>query len=233
MTETLYGLTATQHAEVGRIVIHSKRGNRPATQQAERDPHRYRGVARVIMLDDNPVYEPKTKRDCAIFRLNAHGQQKTLEFIGHALEGDLVVRIAGSELRIECRATTAELRAKLTEAGISASDCRATVFPGLWEFDFNGGRWFESAPSMTVEAWAPPAEDLDSPVFSGELRLVQEAWLSVADGGQPKTIETCDWIPFKPGAIKSGAIGAASWSHEAGWLVLAWQCRDYSFRSGG
>lgn len=234
MSDELIGYTDEQHREISRVVLDARKWTAPAVGVAS-SQSLYPGVARVIAHhSDAPTYQPKTTRECAIFELNANGQQKTLEFSGQALEGDLVLTIAGHEVQVDCRTTTSQLRAKLIDAGISAADCRATVFPGLWEFDFNAGRYFEQAPSMSAEAWEPPSDDLDSPVFSGQLKIVDEAWLSVsADGVEPTTIETRDWIPHKSGAIKAGAIGAASWSHEAGWLVLAWQCRDYSFRSGG
>lgn len=235
MTETLYGLTEAQHAEVGRLVRSNRVTARPETSTATKNRDRYRGIARVILIDSNsPTYQPQVVRECGLFRFSPNGQQRTIEFSGHALEGDLILSINGSEMQIDCAATTADLRAKLSEIGVNARDCRATVFPGLWEFDFNSGRFREKPPTLTCTAYEPPPEDTETPVFSGDLRVVSETWVSVSSNGEVfDTVATREWIPFKPGALTSGAIGAALWSYEAGWMVLAWQCRDYSFRAEG
>jgi len=228
----VFGLTPTQHNQLGQLIARDAFQTTPPPPGS--NPSQFPGTCRVITLNaSQPVYTPKTLRSVGLFRLNPDGQQTTIEFTGHALEGDLVLRIAGSEIRIDSKATTADLRQKLQAAGINATDCRANVFPGLWEFDFNGGRWAKASPSITCEGFEPPAEDTETPVFSGTLTITPEAWVSVPDdAGGIMTVLCRDWIPHKPGAIKAGAIGGAAWCHEAGWLVLAWQCRDYSFRAG-
>lgn len=232
MNEQVYGLTAQQHDEIG---LYFGR-NRDTRRQPQQTPggSEFPGTARVItMAADDPTYTPRVPREVGVFTLHPDGSQITIEFSGHALEGDLVLTIAGVEIQIDCRATTSQLRTKLVAAGIAARECRATVFPGLWELDFNGGRWSKDPPSVQAEAFEPPAEDTETPIFSGQLRITREAWLSVtANRLDVETILCRDWIPHKNGAIKAGAIGAAAWCHEAGWLVLAWQCRDYSFRAG-
>lgn len=234
MSEELIGYTADQHREISRVVIAARKSERPAVG-VQPGAEVYPGVCRFILFEsDLPVYRPRIVRDCALFEFNPNGQQRTMEFSGHALEGDLILTLNGIEIQIACDASSEELRAKLVENGINSSDCRATVFPGLWEFDFNGGRFSEKPPTLSCEAFEPPPEDVETPVFSGDLRIVDEAWVSVStDGENVKVVETRDWMPHKTGAIKAGAIGAGAWSHEAGWLVLAWQCRDYSFRAGG
>jgi hypothetical protein len=226
------GLTPIQHAQVGRMINADAFTTAPKPDSGSGP--QFPGTCRLITLEAAaPAYTPKTLRSVGLFRLNSDGQQKTIEFTGHALEGDLILAIGGTEIQINCKATTAELREKLRTAGINSADCRANVFPGLWEFDFNGGRWAQAAPAVTCEAFEPPPEDTETPVFSGQLTITSEAWVSLPDNAGGVTRILCrDWIPHKPGAIKAGAIGAAVWCHEAGWLVLAWQCRDYSFRAG-
>jgi hypothetical protein len=230
MTEELIGYTLDQHRELSQVVLAARKFSSPSVAVASQ-PDVYPGVCRVILHEsDPPVYRPKELRECALFELNLSGQQKTIEFSGHELEGDLILKINDIEIQISCDADTEELREKLDENGIKLNDCRATVFPGFWEFDFNGGKFFEKPPTLTCEAFEPDPDDDDAPVFSGDITIVDEAWVSVTtDGENVKTVETRDWIPHKSGQLTAGAIGGGVWSHEAGWLVLAWQCRDYSF----
>jgi hypothetical protein len=232
MTE-LYGLTAQQHSEVGRLVKDSRITERPQTGTATKDRNRYRGIARVMLLDPAEIrYQPKTRRTCALFRYQPDGQQITVEFSGDSLEGDIVLKIDNREVHVDSQADTTELREALAGALFTLTDIRATVFPGLWEFDFNFGRFANAAPTLTAEPYEPPPDEDDEPVFSGELTIVQEAWCSATDNADTyKTVETVDWIPFAPDAVRSGAIGAAQWDFAAGWLVLAWQCREWSFAS--
>lgn len=227
----LYGLTEQQHSEVGRLVRDARIIERPQPSTATKDRSRYRGIARVILLDPAEItYQPKTRRTCGLFRYQPDGQQITLEMVGSALEGDIVLTINGAEVHVDCQADTAELRDALAGSGFSLTDIRATVFPGLWEFDCNFGRFSEIAPTITAEPYSPPPEDTDSPVFGGELNIISEAWCSATDDADTyKTVETVDWIPFENAAVTPGAIGAAQWDFAAGWLVLAWQCRDWSF----
>jgi hypothetical protein len=227
VADEILGLTPQQHADVGRLVIDSKTVARPETG-AHVNRAKYPGIARVILIDaDDPVYNPLAPRRVAIFRRNPKGSQKTIEFSGKNLEGDIILTIDGVEYRVPCSATAEELRAIVT---IPLRDCRTTVFPGYWEFDFNAGRWSQSVPAFTVEPYEPPEDDNDTPVFDGGIIVTDEGWVSRTDDGDTYvTIETNDWIPFLQGAVKSGAIGSALWSHEAGWLSLAWQCRDFSF----
>lgn len=233
MNQMAYGLTAQQHDELGLFLERSRDTKRPPQDAASSGL--FSGSCRVITMDaEDPTYSPRTVRTVGVFMLKPDGSQITVELSGHALEGDLVLTVAGVEIQIDCRATTNQLREALQSAGIQSRDCRATVFPGLWEFDFNGGRWSDGPPGLTVEAFEPPAEDTETPIFSGQLRVTREAWVSATnDRKTVSTIECRDWIPHKTGAIKAGAIGAAVWCDEAGFLVLAWQCRDYSFRTEG
>lgn len=188
----------------------------------------------ILLGDEDPTYTPKTTRKCGLFELSLRTFQTTIEFGGHDLEGDLLLTIGGSaEIRIDSKATTAQLRAALQAGGISAQECRATVFRGMWEFIFEG-RLASESTRVTAEAWQPPEDDTISPYFSGTLTVVDEAWRSVStDGDTVATVDTQDWIPHAKGAVRAGAIGAAVWCWEAGWLVLAWQCRDFSFSGGG
>jgi len=227
---TILGLTEKQHAEVGRLVKDAKVSATAQAGVVGKDAQRYRGIARVMAKGPDPLtYAPKTRRTCWLFEYAPTSPVITVDMVGDSLEGDLVVTIGGVETHIDCQADTAELRAALVAAGITATDCRANVFPGLWEFDFTGGKWDAGAPSFTCEPFEPPEDDNDTPVFSGELRIVNEAWASIATGDMVVEIDTTDWIPFEEGAIKSGAVGACQWHYGAGWLVLAWQCREWSF----
>ena len=228
----MYGLTAKQFNAVGQLVTAAGSRSRPEATRPGLGP--YPGACRVILFgDDDPTYTPKTLRRVGLFRLNTTGIQKTVEFTGHSLEGDLVLTIAGIESRVPCKSTTEELRAILADNGIAAKDCRLTVFPGLWEFDFNtGGRWSETPPAFNCQPFIPPDDDDETPVFGGELAIVDEAWVTVTtDGDTFFQIGARDWIPHAAGAVKSGSVGAGVWCEEAGWLVLAWQCRDFSFRA--
>lgn len=226
------GLTIRQHEGVGQLL--SREAFKTVQPPPPAGAAQFPGTCRLITLEAvAPAYTPKTLRSVGLFRLNSDGQQITIEFSGHELEGDLILAIGGSSIRINCKATTAELQQKLQAAGINKKDCRANVFPGLWEFDFNGGRWSKASPVLTCQAYQPPPADTETPLFTGQLIITPEAWISVPDNdGGIMRILCRDWIPHKPGAIKAGAIGAAAWCHEAGWLVLAWQCRDYSFKAG-
>jgi hypothetical protein len=230
MTEELIGYTPEQHRELSQVVLAARKFLAPGVG-VPTAPDVYPGVCRLILSEpDSPVYRPKEVRECALFEFNPSGQQQTIEFSGHELEGDLLLKINDIEMRIACDATTEELRTKLKDNSISPADCRATVFPGLWEFDFNGGKFFETPPTLTIRPFEPPPEDFDTPVFSGELTIVDEAWVSVSNNRETvRTVQTRDWVPFQQGQLTAGAIGAGVWSHAAGWLVLAWQCRDYSF----
>lgn len=229
MAEEIYGLTLTQNQAVERLVKSSRNSTRPATGLSPPNA-KYPGLGRVIIFDtEDPTYDPTTTREVALFRFNPTGTQKTVEFSGQNLEGDLVLTLAGTEYQIPCASTTAELRAILN---LDLQDCRVTVFPGYWEFDFNNGQWAGDAPSFTIDAYEP--EDEDDPVFDGTAIITDEGWVSVTDDGDTyKTIEINDWVPFLTGAVKAGSIGLIGWSHEAGWISLAWQCRDWSFAEDG
>jgi hypothetical protein len=170
----------------------------------------------------------------ALFEYLPTGQQVTIEMNGQGLQGDIVLTIAGNEIHVDCKATTAELQAALLAVGIDRVNCRATVFPGLWELDFNLGIWSAAAPAVTAEPYEPGAGDTETPVFTGGVVVRLEGWRSISsDGINPDLIPTVDWMPFDQGAIKPGAIGGAHWHYTAGWLVMGWQCRDWSFASGG
>jgi len=230
MPEAVYGLTSEQHAQVGTLVRGAKTIVREQPGQPSKGPDRYRGICRVMLRDEKPInYVPLTPRTCSLFRYSPNTRQITVMFSGAELEGDLAVTIDGVEIHVDCKATHAELRAALVASGIAKADCRATVFPGLWEFSFTG-RWSAVAPSFTCVAFEPPAEDVEASVYSGELQIVNEAWLSASDDGDEiLTVDTIDWVPFSTDAITPGAIGGAQWGYGAGWLVLAWQCREWSF----
>lgn len=229
-TEQIYGLTEEQHTQVGKLVRSARTVVRPDTG-LQASPHKYPGLARVILIEDtDPTYSPLTPRDVGIFRYNPDGRQKTVQFTGDDLEGDLVLTLDGTEYQIPCDATTEEIRAILN---LDLTDCRVTVFPGLWEFDFNAGRWRTEFPTFEIDAYEPPEDDDETPVFDGGVTITDEAWVSVSDDGDTyETIEVVDWVPYLTGSVKTGAIGLAGWSHEAGWLSFSWECRDFSFAGG-
>lgn len=224
------GLTAEQHSGLGGLLAVRGDVRRPEPQQPQKP--RYPGACRVILLDENIVYSPRETRDVVLFFCNPDGCQFVIEFSGYALNGDLVLTLAETQIRISCQATTEELRAALLAAEVSFRDCRATVFPGLWEFDFNGGQWRDDPPALDCVPWEPPADDEETPVFGGELSIIREAWLSdTLDGVNLVTLPVRDWVPHKPGAVKAGSVGVGLVSYSGGWLVLAWACRDYSFET--
>lgn len=222
----LWGLTGSEYDGV--VGLLDDKRKRVQTGGGQSRPARDQGVARVLSIDaDQLVYSPRDPRDCALFRFNPAGIQKTLALSGVNLEGDLVLTIAGVDYQLSCNVTTETLRSTL---GFALRDCRATVFPGLWEFDFNGGgKWSRSAPSFTVAEFEPPEGDDETPVFNGGVILTDEGWVSeTSDGDSFSTVVTRDWMPFLTGSVKPGAVGGACWNHAAGWLVLAWQCREFS-----
>jgi hypothetical protein len=216
--------------QLGKLVDASKVGSMPAATPPTAAA--FPGSCRVILLDpQNPRYTPKVARNVGLFRLNPEGVQFTASFRGHEMEGDIVLSIGDVVVQVPCEIQTDALRLALQTAGITATDCRVTVFPGLWEFDFNGGKWKAAAPSIELIPFEPPEDDETTPIFSGQITLISEAWLSVTnDGRTVATVPARDWVQHDPNAIRTGAIGGAVWSHEAGYLVLAWQCRDFSFR---
>jgi hypothetical protein len=232
MTEAVLGLFESQHRELGMIAKDWRVSQKAQPGVSGKTPDRYRGIARVMAQGPDPLtYQPKTERTCWLFEYSKTQPVKTVEMSGDGLEGDLVLTIGGTEIHVDCQADTEELRAAIVAAGITANDCRANAFPGLWEFDFTGGQWDSEAPSFTCVPFEPEEGDTETPVYAGELSIVDEAWVSVADGDEVATIDTTDWIPFAEGAIVSGAVGSAMWHYQAGWIVTAWQCRAWSFAS--
>lgn len=223
-------LTAEQHAGLGGLL--AVRGDVRLPDPQRPESPRYPGACRVILLDENIVYAPQETREVGVFYCNPDGVQFAIYFSGYSLQGDLILTIDTAQIQISCQATTDELRAALLAAEISFRDCRATVFPGFWEFDFNGGQWKDKPPALDCVPWEPPADDEDTPVFSGECPVTREAWLSdTLDGVNVMTKPVRDWVPHKPGAVKAGSVGIGLVSYSGGWLVLAWACREYSFET--
>lgn len=223
-----YALTLEQHTGLGHLLARSNDRTRPA--QPSQRSGLYPGVARVLCLGDvDPVYTPLESRDVAVFRFHPSGSQQTVELSGPDMAGKLDVTVGDASATVDCEVTTDELREAL---GLKLRDCRITVFPAYWEFDFNGGRFAgRRMPTVSVSAHEPP-EDSEEPVFDAGIRRVTEGWVSMtADGDGFETIPGTDWIPHLSGAVKAGSLGAAVWSHEAGWLVLAWQCREWSWKA--
>lgn len=226
MTEVL-GLTLEQHTGLGQLL--SRSNDRTRSGSSSQRPALYPGVARVLCLGDvDPVYTPKAGRDAAVFRYYPDGVQTTVELSGADLAGRLDITVGDVSVTVDCQVDTEGLRAAL---GFSLRDCRATVFPAYWELDFNGGRFAKRPPIVSVVPYEPE-EGSEETAYNGGLRVLSEGWVSMSsDGDGFETIQTTDWVPHLSGAVKAGSIGAAVWSHNAGWLVLAWQCREWSFAS--
>lgn len=233
-TDDIYGLNAEQHRELGKLAKNARTAHQRGVAQAKRREDRYRGMARVLMLGSElPTYDSRTPRDVALFRYVPDGQQLVIQMDGYDLAGDLVLTIDSIEMHVPCESTTDELRLILTENGITSDDCRVTVFPALWEFDFNLGQWQSQRPTVTCSPYEPPPEDTVTPVFSGDLTLIDEGWISATDDGETVlTIQVVDWVPWPRGAVHHGAIGIAGWCFGVGWIVTAWQCRGFSFAAG-
>ena len=215
----IYGLYEQQHSALGDLIF--KGGvivRKPPSKTAKRAfvP----GFVRVMTIADGyPIYTPRADRPVAYFERRTDLETITIEMFGSDLAGPIDVTIDGRSYTADCQAGTDELRSVFR---FLLKVCRVTALPGLWEFAFTG-----VAPTITAK---PAVGTSPTQTFSGGLVVNQEAWVSVSDGdANLASLDVVDAIPFVEGEVKRGSVGIAFWSDEIGWLVLQWQCREFSF----
>lgn len=220
--ERILGLTEGQHREVGRLVVSARTSQRPPVGVRPKARHTRRAARVMIVSDSFPIYSPRIHRQVALFDWNRTAYVKTVSFVGQDLEGDILLTIDGTTYRIDCTVGNVGLRAAL---GLSHRVCRATAFPGYWEFVFPG-RWRPEVSAVPFE----PANS-GTPFFEGGLWVVQEGWVSAtADGINPSLVPCVDGIPFVEGEVRRGALAIASPLTDSLWLTNKWHCPAFSFK---
>jgi hypothetical protein len=221
----IYGLTQEQHTAVGDLLQRS--GN---IVRAEAPPVVRRGApsefVRVMSLDF-PTYSPREAREVALFEHDPLAVVVTAKFFGESLAGDVVLKFGSLSIRLDCRSTTAQLRAKL---GVALNYCRATVFPGLWEFHF--------VDPTVVRTQTPPTIDVETYFtggnlpFTGGVVVTREGWVSATDDGDNfAKVEVIDAVPFRKGQVKAGGIALAQRYGADQFMVSGWSCPEFTFKS--
>lgn len=230
--EELIPLTLTQHREVGRLVIASRQRKLPQRDVGGKD-RTYRPPVRLIALNDR-TYNSLESESLPYFRYDKKRTVFTVEQVGSALAGYLAVTINGNRFIVECRRENLD---DITGSGL----LRATVFPGMWEFDF--GTKDVDRIELTVENITAAEnttlcelfDDEDNVIFNGAVIVRREYWVSVpTTSGSPPVVHqpVTDCIPFQTSTVPKGAIGLGVWSWDAGYLVMGWQCRTFSHAVG-
>lgn len=222
MTEPVYGLTLAQNVALEHLVRASKTGTRrmPYVPGANR---RGASLARLMTIGDTfPIYNPLEPRPAAIFELSRYTQQATVKFVGENLWGPVRLTIGDISIEIDCRVTTAALRANLQ----ALSRCRITAFPGLWEFAFDDSvtelPWIDCEPVATVNAVR----------FLGGCIVTREGWRSTsADGDTVSMVDVIDSIPYIEGEVKLGAMALGLRYGAEVYLAGQWSCPAFTFRS--
>lgn len=173
-----------------------------------------------------PIYNTLRSRPAVLFDLSRRTLQGTIQFLGEDLWGDVTLKIGDDvEARIDCRATTEQLRSALQQEGFDLDRCRVTAFPGLWEFAFADD--VAALPAVTCE----PVITSTRPFLGGCL-VTREGWRSVsADGDTPSLVQVIDCIPHLEGEVKLGSMALA---HRLGanlYMAGQWSCPGFTFRS--
>lgn len=231
----LYGLTLDQHKALERL---DRAGRVTVRDQAniQTNAKRYPPPVRVIAMTDR-VYDSTVNEALPIFEYDRERTVYTVEQVGSALAGYLALTVNGVRFVVECRIDS------LSEVEAAVPGVRATVFPGLWEFDF--GTLDETAAAaitVAVEAITPDEDatlcalfdDEESVAFTGAVIVRQEYWVTVPDEDNTPAVATrdvTDAIPFATSTVAKGAIGLGFWSWDAGYIIFAWQCRTFSHAS--
>lgn len=238
MSGDLYSLYEDQHKAVGRIV-RRERLLRRGQQGAAKGEDSYRPPIRVMALTTRS-YNSVVPEELPVFVWDAERTVFNIVQVGSSLAGYIALTINGTRHLMECRRST------LTDLETAVPGMRATVFPGMWELDF-GILTDRKSAAVTVSAeritddenttLCELFDDVLSVIYTGALIVRQEAWCSVGDRSRetaPAVVhrEVTDSIPYQTGAVKSGAIGTAVWSWDAGYLVTAWECRSFSHATG-
>jgi hypothetical protein len=124
MSEEGYQLTGSQHDAVGQLIAAGGVTVRQDPTQNRKTG--YLPPIRVIALTDR-TYDSTTSEQLPCFVYDRSRTVYCVEQVGDRLSGYFALIVNGERYTVECRRTSlADL----------ALPCRATVFPGLWEFDF-------------------------------------------------------------------------------------------------
>jgi len=219
----VYGLTARQHYNVGRLI---DAAGISKVESAGRSQKRPPLATRVCLLGfDAIAYDPTAARSVACFEWRPDQFTHTVEMVGRELSGDIELTFSGETLRVPCNATNEALRTAVYD-WIGSRTVRVTSLPGRWEFAWIDRTGF---PTFTAEPYEP-ADPLDESAFTGGTIVRQEAWRVLSyDGETVETVPVVDALPFPTGNIPNGAIGIAVPTYSAAYVVSAWQCRSFSF----
>lgn len=222
MTEPLYPLTLKQNIAMERIWRDARWlvGANPELPAA--------GVrsdfARLMTVGSTfPKYRPTQTRNAALFELTQELPTVIVQFIGENLWGNVRLTIGSISIEIDCRADQETLRSRLN---FTTDYCRATVFPGLWEFAF--GRDIGDIPAVSCE----PVVTSNSVRFLGGCVVTREGWRSVSQNGvNYDTVKVIDGIPFIEGEVKLGSMAICNRIGTDLYLAGPWHCPAFTFRS--
>lgn len=225
---TTLGLTPRQHAAIDRQLVAGR--TTTATTGSIPDADAGEQLLRVL-APTQPSYTPGTPLECPVFEFDdSAGRVTAIYFTGSGLRGNVLITVDGSELPvIDVRSTEDELRAHVADA---LPDHVVSVWPGFWEFDGRG----VDAVTINVEAEEPPDEPPPTFVsFDGGIQVVSEVWalakVETDDGPVQQTAEIVDALPYTAGTVAVSAIGLCMLHELAGWIPIAWQCREVSYYS--
>lgn len=221
MSGELFALSAAQFSDVSKVVRRVLKTSELSTGDVATRPRRAIGVARVMQIADAyPVYDSLATRQVALFELNRDVDTDVVQFFGDNLHGLVQLSVGDISCEIDCRASTAELRAAL---GLSVIDCRVTAFPGAWEF-----AW-DQAIRKPITCVAKPA--IESEFCMAGIVVYREGWRSVSsDGSNPVLVDLLDAIPYLEGEVKRGAVAIASALGDGLWVAHHWSCPAVSYR---
>ena len=238
MTEPLYPLTLKQNIAIERIWRDARwlvGGNPELPAASPRPP-----FARLMTVGSTfPKYRPVQLRNAALFDYRPELATICIKFIGENLWGDVSLTIGETSVRLDCRADTETIRGRLN---FNLDYCRATAFPGLWEFAF--GPDIPDVPTITID----PVSTSNSVRFLGGAYPFREAWRSVSSNEfNYDTVKVVDAIPFIEGEVKLGAMTIGqlmtvkSFEETAtgervakdvdAYLCGQWSCPAFTFRS--
>lgn len=232
MTEELYGLTLQQHQALERLDRQSRVTSRDGAA-IQVGTKRYPPPVRVIAMSDR-VYDSTVSESLPVFTYDRDRTVYTVEQVGSALAGYLALTINGVRFIVECRIDS------LAEVEAAVPGVRATVLPGLWEFDF--GELDEvsaAAISVAVEEITADEDatlcelfdDEESVAYTGSTIVRREFWVTSPDDDETPAVvqrEVTDAIPYATSSVAKGAIGFGIWNWDAGYTIIAWQCRTFS-----
>lgn len=230
--EELYGLTLSQHKSLERL-DRSGRVTVRGQSNVDTKAKRYPPPVRVIAMTDR-VYNSTLSESLPIFEYDRERTVYTVEQVGSALAGYLALTVNGVRFVVECRIDS------LADVEASVPGVRATVLPGLWEFDFGV---LDEAAAAAVQVTATRITDDENDTlcalfddetslrYTGSTIVRLEYWVTIADDDESPAVarrEVTDAIPYSTGTVSKGAIGYAVWNWDAGYTALAWQCRTFS-----